>query len=354
MIRIGYIDRPRPRQRSLPDDVPDQTGRLFHYTPTQGPPTGTAADPGAAQTTVDRIRAFLRRMAQWEVTHLFQGQASPDWIDAEANGVDLVDVSVSGQPRQIELTCADPAAVAAHRIGPAGHRYDVSWVYYRLWWLAEEDRSQPAVEVWELNIAEGAIMLARSSRRQPSGDPIILVDGWTQSGDRNVPMARSSEEFGETILHELVIHHYRDRRALGSAMPAVDFVYGTSGLDSPTGGHLSYPYHGLIPYSGLTRLCEEEHRSPCPYNWHTLPDIEADLLIMYLRDRGMSYLDPRIGPPQQAWHDQYVADLRAALLARSSGQTRPMGSQITPRGYELLRMYTPSPSGTAMRLPGPM
>lgn len=357
MIRIGYIDRPRPRRSDLADDRPDRSGRLFHYNPMQGPPAGSAADPDAAQTTIHRVRAFLRRMAAWEATHLFRpslsGTVRTQWINAEAEGVDLADVSVAGEPRRIELTCADLPAVARHRRGPHGRGYDVSWVYYRLWWLSEQDRTQPPVEIWELNIAEGALMLARSTRRRPSGDPLILVDGWSQDGSRNVRMARSDEEFGEAIVHELVIHYYRDRRALGRSMPALSFVYGTSGLDSPTGGHLSYPYHGLVQHPAMTRRCRERRQRHCPYNAHTLPDVEADLLIMYLRNRGMRYLDPRIGPQQQALHDRYVSDLREALVARSSGQRRPADSRINPQAYHHLQMYTPNLAGTTMRLPGP-
>jgi hypothetical protein len=207
-------------------------------------------------------------------------------------------------------------------------------VFHRLWWLAEQSPLY-VIEVWEVNMPGGGGALGRSGQRHPGGEHVVLIDSWVAPhGGSYERLDQDPAEYGEVVVHELVIHHFRAVTNANAPNRSDVTVWGVGG----EGGHVNYPFH--------SPLATGQYNSSS----HILPDTEGDLLLMYLRDRPPIFF--HITPEQQRQHDRYFWDLRRALIGVSHANPAPPGS-LSQLEYERLRIYCPNPAGSNMRVPGP-
>lgn len=335
MIYLGYQDPPT-------DD------RGSDYGPGVRPPRNAPAVESQAIEILNHLQTFLMHVAQWEASymhspnaigrnlraeqllqetvlggsHLFSGR----YINAEANALFIESEPATEQhPERYRLYC-DMGQALRNRRGSEGQLYDVSWVFYRLHWLALAESFN--VYIWDVNIPDGA-RFSGVTLPEPEGTPwrTILVDGWVRDHRNSRFIRRSQLSRGEVAVHESVIHAYRDARTLRAPVSPSDFLWGH---------HTSRPFH--VPTIGASR--------------HTLADIEADILTLIFQNRPPRFAD--VTPSQQEAHDRQVETIRSSLTAVCHGNRSVQDRQLSQAEFNVLREYCPNPAGARSRQPGPM
>jgi len=274
MIVLGFAT-PERDDAALNSSEPTDglAGRLNYY-------------PERALVQLNRIKSFVRHNAEWEAGYLFpRGEKTrrDGYVCAEYAALHTGWTPPLGRAPFEVLRCRCNRAQAIRQKGG----YEVSWIFDRLRFLAEVT---PAIVYLYFADVRGMTYLGRTARflrSGPSGRTEILCVVGNQS-------ARSELLRGETIVHELVIHAWRE-----------------------AGGASSSPEH-------RNRLhCDR------PFTRHSIADIEADVLSYVARGRPPGFVRQR-------------SSRRCTTIWCGSSSIRPSGSPV----IGLSTLPRPGASGT--------
>jgi hypothetical protein len=241
-----------------------------------------------AQEIGGTLGNFLYLLGRFEAEMLLPGIQPIAFVTAESSAV----TTVNYNGFVILQMDRDRARAGRAPFGP-------SWAFERLHWLST---SSTVVEVWEWDLVSlGEQGIAGSTQRDPASIHDGRVGRFYVNVDTLDPQRRapSLDQVGETVVHELVLHVYREAR-YGVGRRHQPYVEG-----SPN--HASYPFHSPVQANEGAA--------------HAPADLEADLLAMILRGRAQRIRTGRLNDEQEAWQQQHDA-----LVRRSIADLRAMAS----------------------------